>query len=249
MNRQVWAAVAAAVLAMIGGVLLYLYVQGADRRALAGQEPVNVLVVTTPIERGTTVVAAAAMTEVRQVPASAVVPGAVSAASQLPADTIAAADLLVGEQVVASRFVSPEAEDVSGEVDIPVGMEQVSVQLEPQRVVGARLKPGETVGVIASFTFKDEGEDTSDEIETTHLMLDKVLITRVQGVAAKAEDRDTGTEAEAPTDDIMVTLALSSRDAERVVFAAEFGSIWLTRQGASADPSTAEVTTGGNVFR
>lgn len=244
MNRRVLAAVVAAVLAVVGGVLLTVYVQNADTRALAGTQPMSVLVVTKPIPKGTSVTQARDAVAVREVPGVAVVPGAVDAIADLDPTFVAVTNLEVGEQVLASRFASPASEEITEAVDVPKGMEQVSIILEPQRVIGSRLRAGETVGVIASFEIEDPG--TEKGIETTHLMLSRVLVTRVAGVTANASD---GTSAEAPSDAVMVTLAVSAHDAERVVFAQEFGKVWLTRQGVNSDQGDARITTAGNIFR
>jgi pilus assembly protein CpaB len=45
--------IAALVLAVVGAILLFVYVQGAANRAQAGLEPVNVLVVQEAIPAGT----------------------------------------------------------------------------------------------------------------------------------------------------------------------------------------------------
>lgn len=244
MNRRVIAALVAAVLAIVGGVLLTIYVQNADSRALAGAQPMSVLVVTKPIIKGTAVSQARDAVAVRQIPGAAVVPGAVDAVADLDPTFVAVTNLEVGEQVLASRFVNPTSEEVSEAVDVPKGMEQVSIILEPQRVIGSRLRAGETVGVIASFEIEDA--DTQKGVETTHLMLSRVLVTRVAGVTANGSD---GATAEAPSDAVMVTLAVSAHDAERIVFAQEFGKIWLTRQGTNSDQGDARITTAGNIYR
>src|SRR6185369_9849400 len=53
MQRRVIAAIAAVLLAGIGAVLLYSYVNTADKRAMAGQEATSVLVVTKVVPAGT----------------------------------------------------------------------------------------------------------------------------------------------------------------------------------------------------
>jgi hypothetical protein len=47
---------------------------------------------------------------------------------------------------------------------------------------------------------------------------------------------------------MLVTLALSSPQVEQVVFAAEFGHIWLTGENADADESGTRVVTLGEVY-
>jgi hypothetical protein len=53
MKRRIFAAVAALLMAAVGAVQLYSYVQRADQRATAGLETSEVLVVEAPIAEGT----------------------------------------------------------------------------------------------------------------------------------------------------------------------------------------------------
>ena len=97
-------------------------------------------------------------------------------------------------------------------------------------------------------TQSDTAEDGSTEnlsIALTQLALEKVLVTRVQGgyvpapapasTDADEEDEAAAEEDAGPEDEILVTLALSGGDAERLVYAMEFGTVWL-----SYEPETAE---------
>lgn len=248
MNRRVLAAVAAVILAVVGGVLLTTYVQNADARALAGTQPADVLVVTAAIDRGTTLEEARASLAVKKLPGVAVVEGAVASVNELASGSVASADLMVGEQVLTSRFVDPSSDEVNDLVTVPKGLQELSIQLEPQRVIGSRLRAGDTVGIIGSFEIKDARAPDSEAIETTQLVLNTVLVTRVQGVVASNPDGGDAT-AEAPSDSVMVTMAVSARDAEKIVFAAEWGKIWLTQQRENTDNSTSRLTTAGNIYR
>ena len=101
---------------------------------------------------------------------------------------------------------------------------------------------------------EEAGSDTSEDggtdslrLDLTQLAIEKVLVTRVQGgyvpappaapaggegddEAAAVEEEDAG-----PEDELLVTLALSGSDAERLVYAMEFGTVWL-----SYEPQTAQ---------
>lgn len=248
MNRRVIAAVAAVVLALVGGLLLFTYVQSADARALAGQQPTSVLVVTKPIVKGTSAEEARRWLTVEQLPAVAVVEGSVDSFDDI-AGLVAAVDLVEGEQVLASRFVDPSSGEANDLVTVPDGMEQVSIVLEPQRVIGSHLVAGDTVGVMGSFEIKDAKDPSAEAIQTTHLVLNKVLVTRVQGVVAtQGRNADQATN-EAPSDSVMVTLAVSAGDAERIVFAQEWGKIWLTLQREDSDQKDSRIVTAGNIYR
>jgi pilus assembly protein CpaB len=122
--------------------------------------------------------------------------------------------------------------------------------------VGGSLAVGDTVGVVLSFEPFDLPDTDNQSPNMTHLTFHKVLVTAVQFAGGDAPDNaasddenagdDTGAEA-APTNQVLVTLALTSPQVENVVFGAEFGHIWLTAENADADQSGTRVTTLGEV--
>ena len=46
----------------------------------------------------------------------------------------------------------------------------------------------------------------------------------------------------------MVTLALSGPDAEKLVFGAEHGTVWLSKEGAEVPADGTRIVTEGNVY-
>ncbi|MFH5824271.1 Flp pilus assembly protein CpaB [Georgenia sp. AZ-5] len=239
MKRRVLAAVAAIVLAVLGGALVLTYVAAADERAMAGMEPATVLVVAQPVAQGTPAEDLADLVAPEELPAAAVVPGAVADLDDL-AGKVATTDLQVGEQLLAARFAEPGVVD-TGAVEIPPGMHQVSVLLEPRRVVGGHLAPGDTVGAFVSFA----------EPARTRLAFNKVLVTDVQGgitPPAPTDQEQAPAPDVAPTESVMVTLAVSAPDAERLVFAAEHGSLWLSLEPDDATTDGTRIVTEENVY-
>lgn len=234
MKRRLVAAVTAVLLAALGGVLLLGYVSAADRRAVADLEPVAVLVATQPIPEGTSGNELADSVQVRQLPGTAVAPGAATQLADLRG-LVATTNLQAGEQLLLSRFADPAALAAAKGVVIPKGLQQVSLQLESERALGGHLAPGATVGVF--FSTKDGG---------TQLALHKVLVAAVQGGAAQAAG-DDGEPAE-PTAELTVTLALDARSATRLIFAAENGSIWLSAEPAEAPTDRTPVTTEKSLY-
>jgi pilus assembly protein CpaB len=218
MRRRVLAAVTALLLAVLGGLLLLVYVAKADERALADLRPASVLVLTKAVPEGATAKELAAAVEERELPGTAVAPGAATSVAEL-AGRVTTTALQPGEQLLLSRLADPAVLAAARGIVVPEGLHQLSVTLEAQRVVGATLVPGATVGVFLSTE------------ESTQLSLQKVLVTAVQGGAAG------GGDAPAPPAPMTVTLALSGSDAQKVVFAVEHGTIWL-----SAEPSEAPAT-------
>ncbi|WP_341360808.1 RcpC/CpaB family pilus assembly protein [Georgenia sp. M64] len=258
MNRRLIAALVAVVLAGLGAVLLVSYVGASDERAVADLEPSTVLIATVDIPAGTTAEQLLEMTASSSVPGTAVAPGALTSIAEVDGE-LTTADIVAGEQLSAHRFAPPE--DVvtaqADEVVVPAGMHEITIQLEPRRVIGGHLAAGETVAIFESFEI--------DEVQQTKLVLNKVLVTRVQGgvvevtaptdAAAVADTRaeepaEPGTAVEAvPSEQIMVTLAVSAPDAEKVVFGSEWGSIWLSREPADAPTDGSRIVNGGNIYQ
>ena len=61
------------------------------------------------------------------------------------------------------------------------------------------------------------------------------------------DDDETG-PAEAPAGDLLVTMAVTPADAERLVFTAEFGNVWLAAEGADVPEDGTSVQTRGSVY-
>jgi pilus assembly protein CpaB len=231
MQRRVIAAIAAVLLAGIGAVLLYSYVNSADKRAMAGQEATTVLVVSKVVPNGTPAENIAPYVEVRQLPRAAVVPGALTNTSEV-AGLATTTELQVGEQLIRARFADPTT-ITTGKVVIPKDKQEVSVQLEPQRVVGSTIVAGDKIGIY--FTIGEE----------TRLVLSDVLVTNAQG----GLDPASKDENAAPSGSLVITLALDAADVERVVFAAEAGRIWVARESAEPGKQITTGTTAKNVFK
>lgn len=244
MKRRIVGVSTAVMLAAVGTFVLVAYVGAAEDRALAGERTVDVLVVKKPVETGTAADELAGMVKTVQVPAKVRAQDAVSDLSDL-GDRVASADLSPGEQVVAARFVEAGELQQVGEVTVPDGSFQLTVALAPERVVGGLIEPGATVGVLASFESLDaEGAQSPT---STHMILQKVLVTRVQrseGVASNEDDKN-----QAPSGNLLVTLALEDAGAvENVVFTAEHGSLWLAFQPSDAPEDGARVVTRAVIY-
>jgi pilus assembly protein CpaB len=243
MTRRLLAALAALVLLVAGTLALVAYVGGADARALAGARPTQVLVVTEPVPAGTSGDELADFVAFATVPAKTALAGRVTDLDDL-SGRVATVDLMVGEQLLSSRFARPEDRQAPGTVEVPAGLQEVSVLLEPQRAVGGRLAAGDRVGVFVSVS--------ADAGPSTHAVLHSVLVTQVQGApapvdpAAEAETASAG--APAPSSSLMVTLAATAAQAEAIVFGIEHGTLWLSAEPDGAVTSGTEVISPANIY-
>ena len=210
MKKRIIGFMVALLLALVGTTLLVAYVKGAEDRALAGEEVVEVYVVSGTLEKGTFAEDISERLETELIPRKVLVDGAVADLEDIDG-LVAAVDLLPGEQLTHQRFVEPAAVRTYARTErAPDGMLEVTLSLEPERVVGGSIVPGDTIAVVASFEpFNISGvtlpenfdvsltKEELDELEkiyfidgkllsgdevgnTTHILEHKVLVTHLQ---------------------------------------------------------------------
>lgn len=240
MRIRIIGALVALVLAIIGGVVLFLYVSGAEQRALGGAALVEVYVVTEAIPAGSDAATVTDRIEVDRLPAMAVLDDRITSLDQIEG-LVSTTDLIPGEQLIEARFEDPEVLAARGDVPVPEGLQEVSIALPVQRVVGGAVLPGSTVGIVISANGPDA---------TTQFVFNQVLVTRVQGGSSFIPESDEADAA--PVSEIMVTLAMSTPDIEKVVWAAELleegtAGIWLTLQPDEVDTSGSRPVNGANI--
>lgn len=230
-RRKIMGIIASVVLAALGTSLLVAYVRSAEDRALDGEEAMGVLVVTETIPKGTKAEEVTAKVKLEQIPSRVVAQGAVADLSSLNG-LVAGGDLLPGEQVVQSRFAAAAATGIATPAP---GSLKVTVAMDALRAIGGQVRAGDSVGVVASFT----------EPETTRLVLQKVPVTDVRTEAGVAiTGKPDGT---AVTGRVWVTLAVDAPSVERVVFAAEYGTLWLAWEPKEANEAGTKTQTRAGV--
>lgn len=255
MKSRLLAGIAALVLAILGVVLVVSYAQGADTRAVQGLNPVDVLVVAKAVPAGTSADAIQPFLATEKLPGSAV---AKSALQNLEgqAGKVTAVELLPGEQLVAERLVAPEQFKSSGAVEVPEGLQEISFQLEPQRVVGGRLEAGDHIGIFISM--KAGGIEAKADKETTQLAIHKVLVTAVRRApVATTEPQPPATggstapveDTSLPTGSLLLTVAVDDVNASKIVYAAEFASLWLSKEPLTARERAPGIMQGTEVYK
>jgi len=240
-KRRLLAALAALVLAAVGAAVLLGYARGADARAMAGVKTVSVLVVDKPIAEGTPAAQVKDLVRSELLPAKAAAPGRVTDLADI-AGQVATVDLEPGEQLLADRFSSPDKLRAPGTIDVPAGDEELSVQLEPQRAMGGRLAAGNEVGIFLSLK-------NPDGTGSTHAVLHHVLVTQVQGAVATTKDAQASSGAPAANATLMVTFAVTAKQAEAIVFGQEHGSLWLSLEPKGAKTGGTTVLGNANVYQ
>lgn len=98
---------------------------------------------------------------------------------------------------------------------------------------------------------KDQRAQTPN---STKIILRRALVTYLQAEELPRTVDETDREAAAgapqlaPTGNLLITLALDPEDSQRLVFTAEFGTIWLALEGAEADTSHTPVQTRITIY-
>jgi pilus assembly protein CpaB len=264
-RRRTLGILLAVVLAGAGTAALVSYVQSAKNSAVAAEALVDVYIVDTLVPKGSDAATIRGSISLARVPARLKQPGAITTDEAIGAQ-VAAADLQPGDQLVTARLVQTATSNV------PADKVQISVELEPERAVGGMLKAGDTVGVYLSFDpFELDGAgqaaSTGDASATpdgttadtpkktpnmTHLEFQKVLVTGVQIVDQTQTTTDAAKAQEAPAlssaNTFIVTLALDAAQSERLVFASEFGHVWLSNEPATVSEDGTSLVTLGSVY-
>ena len=239
MNKKVVGVIAAAIMAIVGTVLLVVFVQGAEDRALEGEELVTVLVAQQQIPAGTPVADIEQFVETEQIPEKIAPEGVIADLVQVQGQLVAA-DIIEGETLVAGRFVQPDQFTARrGAVEVPEGLLEVTIAMSQEQFIGGVPVPGDKIALIATgervdfIPFnqdplqggtQDPATTPTTTVETglkvTKIILQQALVTNVQGnPLPEAPAVQSATDRVAPAEgSLLITLALDGPDTERLMY-------------------------------
>lgn len=235
MGRRLALLIAAVLVAALGTTLVFVYVKKADDRAIADQQPVTVLVAKTSIAAGTRVIDAAnaGALETKELPQSAVAPGALSSTEPIK-DQVALTTIFPGQQLLTGMFGATAASNAS--IAIPPGQIAASFTFgDPQRVAGF-VQPGSNVVIFLTSTLD------KNKLSATRVLLPKVTVIAVgpTTITPPADPSQANPEA---LPRAMLTLALTQAQAQKLIFAQGNGTLYL---GLLNDKSVIRPGAGAN---
>lgn len=244
MDRRRILLIAAAVVAALGAVLVFLYVQGSDNRAEARFDTVDVLRATIQIEPGESIEEADANGKLALQPVAQdqLLPTYQTSTTAL-SGMVALTTIYPGEQIIPAKFGATAVAQTG--LQIPDGQLAISVNLtDPARVAGF-VNPGSEVAIFLNASDLATGQPFT-----------RILLTRVTvlGVGSTTPVSTTTTdESGAQTTEqlprTLMTLALDQKQAQRVLFAQTSGELAF---GLLTDKSTVAPgpgVTALNLFR
>jgi pilus assembly protein CpaB len=260
MKRSFLAAVLAVLLAAVGCVAVAAYVRTADKRALAGQKAVQVLVVRKKIPAGTTgqAIRTGGYTELVIMPAATVPADALGSIDTSLVALAVTADQQPRQLLLRGAFDVPSVR--SGGFKVPDGMLAVSVSMRVPAQVAGYVRPGSSVAVFDTFTVAEgkgpghvpagDGLSSNHEYsQATRLLLPKVQVLAIGGRGAPGAQVGTqptpspsaaatgGVSGGQPADTgtVLITVAVTQDQAQRLVLATQTGSLYLALLGDGAE--------------
>jgi pilus assembly protein CpaB len=269
-RRKLTGVVASLVVAALGTVILLKSVNSDVKAAVpvVAEPTVSVLKVVKPIPKGASADTLGDSVEVAQVRVSERLADTVESQAAI-AGMVASQPLFPNEQIVKARFVSPvqaaaEAEAANPAADTK-GLIGVWVALEPLQAMNGMIDVNSSVAVFATFTGVTPTRDTPGEPSplnpSSSLIIHKAVVLDCVGCkapaglaavpapapAAPAAPADPAVPVVAPLT-ISVKLGVDAPAAERLVFAAKYGSLWLGSEDLFVVEANTKIVDRSNVY-
>ncbi|MHA6794911.1 Flp pilus assembly protein CpaB [Pseudonocardia bannensis] len=228
MRRRIVLIVAAGLLALAGTTALWAYVAGADARALAGKEAVEVLVAADAIPAGASFAEAQqqGLVEKASFPLGAVPVGAFTDPTQAQG-LIATRAIEPHELLLAANFGPPDTTGpATGGLAVPAGKVALPVSLQHfanSADWAGYLQPGAEIALFETFTSAGgpagatpRGDGLALEApntQVTRLLVDRLTVLAVAGAV----------EAEAGTAGTAIVLAVDQQQSEKIILGLNSG--------------------------
>lgn len=268
MGRRVGLLVAAALVALIGTSAVFAYVSRVESKALAEQEPVDVLVAAAQIPEGMAagVALQQKLVRVETLPQSSVPEGALTSLKEVTTQS-AMSDIFPGEVLLRPKFADRTAR--TGNLVIPDDKIAISVQLgDPQRVAGF-VVPGSEVAVFdtvdaasASVTGTASATQTGNttnakvdlqatvDTKVTRLLLPRTTVIAVGPATLRpTTEEPEAKEGESTTPTAILTLALTQAEAEKIVHATQTGDLYFGLLSTKSKVAPSQGVTNSTLFK
>jgi pilus assembly protein CpaB len=242
MGRRTVLLIVAALIAALGAGMVFLYVRGADNRAEASQQPVQVLKAVSVTNPGETMADAQAAGKIQlgTVPRAQVLTGAVNSASGLE-NKVALSAIYPKEQIITAKFGSPGEQST---LTIPDGDIAISVTLSDTGRVAGFVNPGASVAIFATSTDPRSGE-------TLRLLMPKVQVIAV-GATTVVSTTTTDAAGAQTTEQLpktLFTLAVDQDEAERIMYASKTGELTFALLNDKSKVKSGPGVSSTNLFR
>ncbi len=212
MGRRTVILIVALVIALVGAAMVYLYVRGADERAQAKQEPVEVLKAVAQIEAGESLSDAqtAGKLELQPVPREQLLEGVMDAVGE-SGGLVAISPVFPNEQITTSKFGAPGEQD---RLTLDEGQIAISMDLSDTGRVAGFVSPGSEVAIFANKAGL-----------ATRLLLPKVTIIAIgqTTVTTSTTTAEGGAQTTESLPRTLITVGVDQKEAQRIMAAGTEG--------------------------
>lgn len=239
MNRRIALVAVAVVLALVGTLAVYNYAHHADQRAVAKTHSTTVLVALKNVPAGTSWgdVLKGNYLQEEKVPVDSAPSSALASLSvSVPVEQVATADIAAGQIVLRPSF--GEKSVSTGILAIPAGKLAISVTMNSNSDVAGFVQNGSEVAIFSTFKLAPAKTAAGTPAPSngslgTDLYATKLLFARVNVIATSQTppgDLNGGkanANGAANGNGVLVTLALTQSEAERIILAQQVGQLYL----------------------
>ena len=227
----------AALIAAVGTLMVFVYVQGAEGRAEQKFDAVEVLRAVKQIEPGEKFDDAARESkfQLQTVPRTELLNGYQTDLTAL-SGTVATQTVYPGEQVIKQTW--GDTAEVTSALAIPKDMMAISVNLsDPGRVSGF-VNPGSEVAVFVTKPVY------------SRLLLGRVMVLGIGATSTTTSTKTTkdGAQTTEEIPQTLMTLAVNQKDAQRVFYGAATGELSVSLITKDTAEAKSEFTTEQNLF-
>jgi pilus assembly protein CpaB len=234
-NRSTTIIGAGVAVAILGAVMVFAYTRNLSGTAAASPANISTLVAASAISSGAAGSSIAPFVKLTQIPAAARPADAIRSLGQLTGQA-ALRNIEAGEVITAAEFgaAGTPSTNTSG-LAIPPGHDAITVTSPVPQAVAGYVTPGALVNL---FLVAKGGE-------AVRLLLSNVtVLSTVPATVAAAAAAKPGTTAAAPSGDVFFTLSLTPSEAEKVIFAQTYESLWY----GLVHPGDGPVTSAGQTL-
>jgi pilus assembly protein CpaB len=244
MDRRKLLLAVAAVVAVLGVALVFVYAKGADARAADKFDTVEVLVANQKITPGESFDDAleSGKFELADVSQAQVLDGADDQSTTFEG-TVALTTIYPHEQLVPDKFGGADQIEATQTLPIPEGKIAISIAVEDAGRVGYFVRPGAEVAVISTLI-----DRATQAPIVTRTLLDRVVVLAAGDTSAIAD-----TSSNEDTTDVgikqLLTIAVTQRQAEQVRFAEKSGELSAALLNEASDVKPDEGVNDDNLFK
>ena len=166
-SRKTLILIAAIGVGIFAGIALLNYVRGIERDVYDDAQPVEVLIATADIPKGTPVAQALESVERSEVPLKIRPSTFISPDNTDPiTGLVAGGDIPRNQIVVAGLFIDPTVLTQSLRDQIPAGNVAFSIEVDETRAVGGYLQPGDEVNLMVNHSGACSTDEAADDGST-----------------------------------------------------------------------------------